>query len=136
LKNLAYSRKKPVKKAAKKRPRKTPENSEDCLQLHTAQWLSKELPNLLAFHVANERKGPVQMHVKLKRKGVLAGVADWLIFPQNGRKAAIELKDDEGEQEEDQERFQTRWEASGGLYFVCRTLEEFQGVVLGVALFG
>lgn len=87
------------------------------------------------FHVANERQAKVQYHVKLKRLGVLPGVADFLAFPDNGRKAAIELKDDEGDQDEDQIRFQLRWERSGGLYFVCRTLEEFQGVVNALTLF-
>jgi hypothetical protein len=87
------------------------------------------------FHVANERRAKVQYHVKLKRLGVLPGVADFLAFPDNGRKAAIELKDDEGDQDEDQIRFQLRWERSGGLYFVCRTLEEFQGVVNALTLF-
>lgn len=104
--------------------------------MHTAQWLGKTLPSLLAFHVANERVGGFGVHMHFKRMGVKKGVADWLIFPLNGRKVAVELKDDEGEQDGDQERFQERWEATGGVYFICRTLEEFQGVVNAVALFG
>lgn len=134
---------KPVKKPAKKpsktaaaKVRKTPENDEGCLQMHCAAWLKNEHPRLLAFHVANERKAAVQYHVKLKRMGVLAGVADWLVFPDNGRKAAVELKDDEGEQDADQIKFQKRWERSGGLYFLVRTLDEFKTVVNGLLLFG
>lgn len=123
-------RKKPVKK------RKTVENDETCLQMHTAQWLQKTLPNLLAIHVANERKGGFGTHMHFKRLGVKAGVADWLVFPRNGRKVAIELKDDEGEQGSDQERFQEQWEATGGLYHVVRTLAEFQRIVTAAALFG
>lgn len=104
--------------------------------MHTAQWLQKTLPNLLAIHVANERKGGFGTHMHFKRLGVKAGVADWLVFPRNGRKVAIELKDDEGEQGSDQEGFQAQWEATGGLYFLCRTLEEFQRIVTAAAMFG
>ena len=91
---------------------------------------------MLIFHVANERKASVQYHVKMKRKGVLAGVADFLAFPVGGRKVAIELKDDEGEQDEDQIKFQRRWEHTGGAYFIARTLEDFQTVVDCAVMFG
>lgn len=104
--------------------------------MKSAQWLKKTHPHLLAFHVANERKAAVQYHVKLKRTGVLAGVADWLVFPDNGRKVAVELKDDEGEQDANQIKFQKRWERSGGAYFLVRTLDEFKAVVNGLLLFG
>jgi hypothetical protein len=104
--------------------------------MHCWQWKCQAHPTLLMFHVANERKAKVQYHVKLKRMGVLGGVADFLAFPDNGRKIAIELKDDEGDQDEDQIKFQGRWEHTGGAYFVVRTLEEFQSVVNGITLFG
>jgi hypothetical protein len=42
---------------------------------------------------------------------------------------AIELKDDEGEQDADQIKFRRQWEDAGGTYFIARTLEEFQGTV-------
>lgn len=127
---MAAPRKKSVRK------RKTVTNDETCLQMHCWQWVQKAYPGLLIFHVANERKAKVQYYVKLKRLGVLSGVADFLAFPDNGRKGAIELKDDEGEQDEAQEKFQIRWERSGGVYFVVRTLAEFQGVVNGLMVFG
>jgi len=131
--------KKRGKKPAKNkvvRVRKTIVNDEDCLHMHCAKWLRDTYPVLLAFHVANERDAPVQYHVKLKRKGVLKGVADWLMFPTDGRKFAIELKDDEGEQELEQIKFQKRWERTGGLYFVVRTLEEFKSIVGAMMMFG
>ena len=103
--------------------------------MHCWSWKLREHSNLLMFHVANERQANISYHVKLKRLGVLPGVADFLAFPNNGRKVAIEMKDDEGDQDEDQILFQLRWERSGGLYFVCRTLKEFQGVVNAITLF-
>lgn len=101
-----------------------------------AKWVRDTHPALLIFHVANERDAPVQVHVKLKRKGVLAGVADWLAFPTSGRKIAIELKDDEGEQSTDQIKFQKKWEATGGTYIVVRTLLHFQDVIAALVIFG
>lgn len=129
-------RKKPAKKAPKKRVRKTVENDETCLHLHAAKWLKDTHPGLLAFHVANERQASVQYHVKLKRMGVLGGVADWLMFPNCGRKVAIELKDNEGVQDEDQIKFQKRWENSGGEYYLVRTLDGFKDIVNALVLFG
>lgn len=133
-KNSASSRKRPVKKTpkvVKKRARKTVANDETCLHMHCWQWAQKEHPRLLIFHVANERKAKVQYHNKLKRMGVLPGVADFLAFPADGRRLAIEIKDDEGSQDDDQIRFEQRWRRAGGEYFLVRTLEEFQDAIEG-----
>lgn len=101
-----------------------------------AKWVRDTHPGLLIFHVVNESEAPVQYRVKLKRKGLLSGVADFLAFPDDGRKAAIELKDAKGVQRPDQHIFQHRWERSGGVYYLVRTLEEFQNVVSALVLFG
>lgn len=103
--------------------------------MHAFQWVTKEHPQLLIFHVANERKTSVGHHMKLKRLGVLKGAADFLAYPAFAPPVAIELKDDKGEQDADQERFQRRFEAAGGRYFLVRTLEQFQGVIDAVTLF-
>lgn len=116
--------------------RKTVDNDETCLQMHAWAWVSKTYPDLLIFHVANERQAAVQYHVKLKRLGVLKGTADFLAFPSAHYKAAIELKDDEGEQDKDQKYFQKRWERAGGVYFLVRTLEDFKIIVTALMIFG
>ena len=89
---MASSRKRPVKKATKRaaRPRSASENE---IHMKCQQWLGKASLSspLLIFHVPNERKASVQYHLKLKRLGVLPGVADYLAFPMNGRKVAIEF---------------------------------------------
>lgn len=128
--------KRPAKKAKPVRKRKTVENDETCLQMHAFAWVQKTYPTLLIFHVANELKAHVSYHLKQKRLGKLNGVADFLAFPNDGRKIAIELKDDEGEQDVDQIKFQKRWEHAGGTYRVVRTLAEFQNIVSALALFG
>lgn len=130
MKPLVSSRKKPVKK------QKTVTNDETCLQMHCKSWLEKSgiWSQLLIFHVANERKGGFGVHMHFKRMGVRKGVADWLAFPP-GRSVAIELKDNEGDQDADQVQFQRKWEAAGNTYLIVRTLEEFQGMVQALLLF-
>lgn len=126
--------KKSANAATKKKPRKNPERG---LQYRCQQWLEQSgaLPRLLIFHVPNERIGGVGAIVHFKRMGVMPGVADYLALLPGGRAAAIELKHGDGEQSAGQQEFQRRWEGRGGSYFLCRTLEEFQGVVSGLLLF-
>lgn len=126
--------KKPAKAAAKKKPRKNPERG---LQYRCQQWLEQTglLARLLIFHVPNERIGGVGAIVHFKRMGVMPGVADYLAFLNGGRAVAIELKHGDGDQRASQEKFQRMWERRGNTYFLCRTLEEFQGVVNGLTLF-
>jgi hypothetical protein len=127
-----------AKKKVPKKPVREPAGagSEKCLHHHCQAWLvaSGLWGRLLIFHVANERRGGIGTVMHFKRVGVRPGVADYLAF-MPGRAAAIELKDDEGEQDADQIKFQRQWEACGNVYFVVRTLEEFQGVINGVSLF-
>ena len=122
--------KRPVKKAPQ--PKGPSENE---THMKAWAWIQKAHPALLIFHVANERKAHVQYHLKLKRLGVLKGVADFLAFPVDGRKIAIELKDGKGVQDAEQIKFQRRWEHAGGLYFVARTLADFQFIVDGFMMF-
>jgi hypothetical protein len=121
-------------KRVKPRIRKTIENDETCLQKHCWQWVQKAHSDLLIFHVANERKGSIGAVMHFKRMGVLPGVADFLAFPY-GRSVAIELKDDEGAMDLEQQKFARRWEGAGNAYFVVRTIEEFQGVIDAITLF-
>ena len=93
------------------------------------QWAMREHPDLLIFHVANERKGSVGMALHFKRMGVLPGVADFLAFPSRGHGVAIEIKDADGKQSAAQRVFERQWVAAGGFYFLVRSLEEFQGIV-------
>lgn len=128
---MASYRKKPVKKKAAK-PRNV---SEQEIHMKCWQWVTREHPGLLIFHVANERKGSIGAAMHFKRMGVLPGVADFLAFPR-GRAVAIELKDDEGKQRAGQAAFEDRWEDAGHVYIVVRTLDEFKGVIAAITLFG
>ena len=121
MKTSASSRKKLADK-----PKKLPEQA---IHLLCWQWATREHPDLLIFHVANERKGSVGMALHFKRMGVLPGVADFLAFPTGALRAAIEIKDADGKQSPAQRDFERRWVAAGGFYFLVRSLEEFQGIV-------
>jgi hypothetical protein len=117
----------------KKLIRKTTYNDETCLHMNAFQWVQKYHPELLIFHVANERKSSIGAAMHFKRMGVLPGVADFLIF-RAGRAVAIELKDDEGDQTDTQLRFQKRWETAGHAYVLVRTLDEFKGAIDAITL--
>lgn len=111
------------------------EFGEKALHMNAWQWLEREHPTLLAWHTPNGELRHIAVAEKLKRMGVLPGVADFLCFTLN-RKVAIELKDDDGEQSDDQIRFEKRWRAIGGEYHICRTLDAFKAIVNAIALFG
>ncbi len=71
--------------------------------------------------------------MKFKRMGVLPGVADFLMFLKQ-RRVALELKNANGKQSEDQEKFERMW-SNGGDYYICKTLEEFKSIVSAYVIF-
>lgn len=132
---MAKKPRRTVAKARTRTPKVARKVSERELHFHCQQWLEKSgiWDKYLIFHVPNERRGGIGAIMHFKRMGVRPGVPDWLMF--TNRNAAIELKDDKGKQRKGQEKFQRAWEHLGHLYFVVRTLEEFQGVVTALILF-
>jgi hypothetical protein len=104
--------------------------SEKELHMKAQQWLEKSglWKKLLIFHVPNERFGGIGTITHFKRLGVRPGVADYLLFATNHR-IAIELKNEEGVQNENQKEFQEQWEAAGNRYFIARSLLQFQAII-------
>jgi hypothetical protein len=102
--------------------------------MHAVQWIKKEVKGLLIFHVPNGEHRHIAVAKKLQRMGTLAGVPDFLCFTPS-RNIAIELKDKDGTQKENQEKFEKRWTALGGEYHLCRTLDSFKQLVTGIMLF-
>src|SRR4029077_3468069 len=76
--------------------------SEKEIHMHAWQWVQKTYPNLLIFHVPNGEDRNIAVAMKLKRMGVVPGVADFLMFIP-GCGIAIELKEKGGDQSEEQE---------------------------------
>ena len=113
-----------------------PKKPEQALQMRCRQWLEESgiWNELLIFHVPNQRKGGPGAGVFFQRMGVRAGVADWLAFPRNGKKFAIEMKSGT-DQSAAQEQFQAAWERTGGTYLIAKTLDEFAVAVRAIILF-
>lgn len=102
--------------------------SEHAVHLHAWQWVQEAYPNLLIFHVPSGEHRNIVTAMKLKRMGVVPGVADFLMFIP-GCSIAIELKDESGKQSGSQKIFQKKWETCGNRYRIARSLKEFQDVV-------
>jgi hypothetical protein len=118
-------------KLAKKKPSPKASSrqiSEKEIHMKAWQWVKTYYPDLLIFHVPSGEPRDVTVAMKLKRMGVVPGVADFLMFIP-GHSIAIELKDDGGRQSDPQKLFQKKWEACGFRYKIARSLEEFQGIV-------
>lgn len=102
--------------------------SEKEIHMHAWQWVRKTHPYLLIFHVPSGEDRHIAVAMKLKRMGVIQGVADFLMFVP-GMAVAIELKEHDGSQSKPQEYFQERWEKLGHVYVVARSLDEFKNIV-------
>lgn len=100
--------------------------NEDALQVNISDYLRLQYPNLLFFHVANERKSSPAAGARLKRKGVLAGVAD-VIFVQDNKFYAIELKHGKNGTSDPQDDFAIKWQLAGGKYAICRSIDDVVG---------
>jgi hypothetical protein len=101
--------------------------TEDQLQTFAAFHFKKVLRTTVWFHVPNGEKRDKRTAEKLKRFGVRAGVADFILYCR-GLALAVELKKRKGRQSDDQEGFQAAWEANGGTYVICRTTTEIEGL--------
>jgi VRR-NUC domain len=73
---------------------------EDQIQIEIFKWLRLQHKDILAFHVPNGGKRNLLEAARLKRMGVLAGVADVLILEPRGKHPllALELKSQGGKQ--------------------------------------
>ena len=118
---------------------------EDKLQVETKRFLDRHLtPDTIAFHCPNGEKRSKSVAEKLRKMGVVAGVADWVLCDK-GRFLAVELKPPKGPNGEAKgypSQRQKDWrddvKQAGGEYAVCYTLEDFEAQLRywGVALVG
>ncbi len=100
-------------------------NREEALQRAVVQLLTLCLPdNIVWFHVPNGEYRSKRTGAKLKAMGVRAGVADLAFVLPEGRAAFIELKAEGKYQTKVQRDFEGGVKRAGGLYQVCRSLED------------
>lgn len=87
------------------------------------------VPNLIAFHPANEGKRSKFTGQFLKTMGMLPGVADFAITLPGGKQAYLELKTPKGRTEPSQLAFEALCKRNGTPYVIARTPEEATAVL-------
>lgn len=103
---------------------------ESSIQCGCVAWYRLQYPELGKLLVAcpNGSKRPNAITgAILKREGVVAGVADLLLFVARGgyHGLHIEMKTEKGRQSDAQKAWQSLVEAQGYKYIICRSVEEF-----------
>ncbi len=114
-----------VRKAANTAP------YESDIQQACIRWFQAKYPQLaregMLFHIANEGIRLGGMGARVKREGVVKGVADLcLSIPMHGYGALyIEMKRPHCYQTPEQKAWQASVEKYGNKYVVCKSVEEF-----------
>jgi len=111
---------------------------EDNLQEACVRWFRLQYPNIVIFAIPNGGYRNSREAARLKKTGVLPGVADLFIMkdkyppPWDMSTAAeayhglfIELKTGKNKQTAAQKAFEAKCKAEGYQYKVCRYIEEF-----------
>lgn len=111
----------------------TIKKSEAEIQEACIKWFRLQYPSLsvMLFAVPNGELRDIITASKLKRQGVIRGVADLiLLVPKKGYASlCIEMKTPKGIQSEHQRTWQRAAEQYRNRYVVCRSLEEFMNEV-------
>lgn len=103
--------------------------SEAALQRQVAEYLDAVLPDECTwFHVPNGGSRNKAEAGKLKSHGVKPGVADCILI-YRGQVIAIELKTAKGRLSNAQSYWKTIFEAAGGWFYLCRSLDDVQAVL-------
>lgn len=111
------------------KPRKHPTEEEHRIQCACIRWYRYQYKKMHhnLFAVPNGGWRDKTTAEKMKKEGVLAGVADLILLKSNAHYGAllIEMKTSKGCQSEHQKEWQKQIEADGYKYVVCRSLEDF-----------
>lgn len=106
---------------------------EASLQSACVRWFTLQYPQYrgLLIHVPNGGSRNALEARNLKTQGVVPGVADLLLLlPRKGFGClGIEMKYGQGKQSDKQEEWERQFTASGNLYTVCRSIDEFIGTI-------
>lgn len=130
LKSIIENKPKPIKK-----PRISSKISESDIQQACMKWFRLQYPQLASdgvlFHIPNEgiRLGGIGR--RMKREGIVRGVADLcLAVPRKGYAALyIEMKKPGSYQSPEQKAWQKSVERYGNKYVVCKSLEQFIQII-------
>lgn len=106
--------------------------SESQIQQDCMKWFALQYPKLaqqgMLFHIPNEGIRLGRMGARIKREGVVRGVADLCLCVPRGGYAAlyIEMKKPGSYQRPEQKEWQKNVESYGNRYIVCKSLDEFR----------
>lgn len=103
---------------------KSPEHD---LQIVVTRFLAVALPPDIVWTAVDHGAGKMTARSAGQRKarGVKPGQADYrFVIPPHGRSGEIELKATKGRQSPEQKSWQAGIEVAGGLYRICRSLDE------------
>ena len=104
---------------------------EDSLQKTCVHWLALTRPDVFYFSIPNEAKRKPRTGARLKSMGMRAGVADLCVMVGDADPfvAFIEFKAGKGKQTPAQKEFQRGCNDRGIPYAICRSLDEFIGII-------
>lgn len=110
-------------------------HEESNIQIMCVKYFRYAHPSLasLLFSVPNGgRRDKVTASI-MKAEGVVAGVADLLLFVARGgyHGLCIEMKNEKGRQQDSQKEWQRKVQEQGYKYVVCRSLDSFMEEVEG-----
>jgi len=99
-------------------------NNTYCLKHHKPRLLIHSVPNGIPIPIPpKERARALDL---LHKTGMVNGISDLIIHGVNGRCIMPECKTDTGTQSTEQKEIERRVKELGGIYFVFRSLSEFQ----------
>lgn len=106
-------------------------HQESNLQAACVQWFRLQYPQHTIFAIPNGGNRSAATGAMMKREGVLAGVADLFLMVPTAHYHGlfIEMKTGNGKVQESQKVFCQKAIESGYLYMVCRSFDDFTGLV-------
>lgn len=112
-----------INKMSLKQLNKLSDKSEYTIQCECTNWA--KINNILFFAVPNEA---TRLNSKYIKSGVLSGVSDTIVCLPN-KVLFIEFKTSTGTQSKSQKEFESKIDALGLPYYICRSLEGFKEIV-------
>jgi len=104
--------------------------SEHDLQAQALEYIRlKARPGIFAFAIPNAAKRSLRTAARLKREGMMSGVADVCVLLDNGRTGWLEFKTAKGRQSVAQQNFEARCLNLAHQYELCRDLDDVIAVL-------
>ncbi len=100
------------------------------IQSDCVRWFTLKYPKYIIMAIPNSARRSARMGAWMKQEGLLAGASDLIIVIPNNV-IFIEMKKENGRQQQSQKEFQKNVERLGFRYEICRSVLDFIKVVEG-----